>query len=59
MHVAAGSCRNHPGDDGIFRVVGVRTKNGSFERPIVKVCALPINNQDSDDKVSFGSVLAT
>lgn len=31
----------YPGDDGIVRVVQVRTKNRSYKRPVVKVCPLP------------------
>lgn len=31
----------YPGKDGIVRVVLVRTKTGSYKRPVVKVCPLP------------------
>ncbi|KAI5715899.1 hypothetical protein M8J77_024346 [Diaphorina citri] len=31
----------YPGADGIVRVVCVKTKTGSYKRPIVKVCPLP------------------
>ena len=30
-----------PGKDGIVRVASVRTKNGVYTRPIVKLCPLP------------------
>lgn len=30
-----------PGKDGIIRVAEVRTKNGSYTRPVVKLCPLP------------------
>ena len=29
-----------PGDDGMVRVVNVKTKNGIFRRPITKLCFL-------------------
>lgn len=32
----------HPGSDGLVRVVTVKTKSSTFQRPIVKICALPI-----------------
>lgn len=32
----------HPGDDGVVRVVSVRTKNGVYKRNVKKVCILPI-----------------
>ena len=31
----------YPGKDGIVRVVGIKTKTGSYVRPVVKVCPLP------------------
>lgn len=31
----------YPGSDGVIRVVQVRTKTGSYKRPVVKVCPLP------------------
>lgn len=34
----------HPGKDGHVRVVTVKTTNGLFKRPVVKVCVLPKNN---------------
>lgn len=30
-----------PGRDGVVRVVSVKTKNGIFKRPVIKVCPLP------------------
>lgn len=32
----------HRGKDGIVRVVTVRTRTGSYKRPIVKICPLPL-----------------
>jgi len=32
----------HPGADGVARVATVRTKQGSFKRPLVKLCPLPL-----------------
>lgn len=31
-----------PGRDGVIRVVCVKTKNGIFKRPVVKLCPLPV-----------------
>lgn len=31
----------YPGVDGIVRVVNVKTKTGTYKRPVVKVCPLP------------------
>lgn len=31
----------HPGPDGIIRVVTLLGKNGSFQRPVIKLCPLP------------------
>lgn len=30
-----------PGKDGIVRAVSVKTKTGTYSRPVVKVCPLP------------------
>ncbi|XP_018372882.1 PREDICTED: uncharacterized protein LOC108767469 [Trachymyrmex cornetzi] len=32
----------HPGEDGLIRVVTVKTSSSTFKRPIVKLCPLPI-----------------
>ncbi|XP_062703581.1 uncharacterized protein LOC134286035 [Aedes albopictus] len=34
----------HPGSDGNIRVVTVRTKDGSYQRAISKICVLPIRD---------------
>lgn len=34
----------HPGKDGICRVVTLRTSHGLMQRPLVKLCPLPISN---------------
>jgi hypothetical protein len=31
-----------PGNDGITRVVMVRTPSGSYKRPLVKLCPIPL-----------------
>lgn len=33
----------HPGNDGVVRVVTLKTAKGILQRPVVKVCPLPIN----------------
>lgn len=33
----------HPGADGVVRVVKVRTQNGEYTRPVVKLSPLPID----------------
>ncbi|XP_025158151.1 uncharacterized protein LOC112589369 [Harpegnathos saltator] len=33
----------HPGPDGLTRVVTVRTANSTLQRPIVKICLLPVH----------------
>lgn len=35
--------KTFPGKDGLVRVVQVKTKNGSFQRPVSKLCCLPID----------------
>lgn len=32
-----------PGQDGLVRVVQLRTKHGTFQRPVAKLCRLPID----------------
>lgn len=34
----------HPGDDGVVRVVTVRTTDGTYKRPVVKLIALPTSD---------------
>lgn len=34
----------HPGQDGNVRVVTVRTRDGSYNRAISKICVLPIRD---------------
>jgi hypothetical protein len=36
----------HPGQDGLVRVVTVRTNTGEFKRPLVKICLLPTQDDD-------------
>jgi len=36
----------HPGKDGKFRVVTLRTPNGTFKRPTTKLCFLPPSTGD-------------
>eukprot|EP00102_Acyrthosiphon_pisum_P013207 XP_008182700.1 PREDICTED: uncharacterized protein LOC103309319 [Acyrthosiphon pisum] len=38
----------HPGEDGVVRVVTIRTSDGSYKRPVVKLAVLPVEDeQDS------------
>lgn len=39
----------HPGEDGVVRVVTVRTAAGFLKRPVVKLCILP--NQDESQEI--------
>ena len=32
----------HPGKDGVARVATISTSQGTFKRPLVKLCALPL-----------------
>lgn len=41
----------HEGTDGLIRVVTVKTKNGSFKRPITKICLLPIQDNANDVEI--------
>ena len=34
----------HPGDDGIIRVVTLKSKGGTFKKPISKIAKLPFVN---------------
>ncbi|XP_062541502.1 uncharacterized protein LOC134209540 [Armigeres subalbatus] len=36
----------HPGDDGVVRVVTLKTGNGFSKRPVEKICLLPLPIQD-------------
>lgn len=38
--------RVHPGSDGLTRVATVRTAHSEYKRPIVKLCILPINEDE-------------
>jgi len=42
----------HPGEDGLVRVVTVRTASSELKRPVVKLVLLPSCNMDSDEKRS-------
>lgn len=48
----------HPGDDGIVRVVTVKTSRSEYKRPIAKLCFLPIdiNNEGEADAVKAGGL---
>lgn len=37
----------HPGEDGVVRVVTVRTATRSYKRPVVKLCILPTPDSES------------
>ena len=34
----------HPGDDGVVRVVAVRTSDGTYKRPVIKLTVLPMSD---------------
>ena len=35
-----------PGDDGVVRVAVVKTQDGTYKRPVVKLCPLPMSHED-------------
>lgn len=37
----------HPGSDGLIRVCSVKTQNGIFKRPVVKLAPLPIEEHEN------------
>lgn len=39
----------HPGTDGHTRIVTLKTKDGTLKRPIVKLCLLPVQGEDSNN----------
>jgi hypothetical protein len=41
----------HPGEDGVVRVVTVRTQDGIYKRPVVQLAILPVE-EDSDANTS-------
>ena len=45
-----------PGPDGVVRVVEVKTKNGTYTRPVAKLCKLEDHGDDTDF-VKEGSML--
>ena len=49
---------SHPGADGVIRVVTLKTADGELQRPIVKLCLLPIDPiKDSDPQVTSENTL--
>lgn len=39
----------HPGEDGVTRVVTVKTATGELKRPVEKICILPIPTESEDN----------
>ncbi|XP_062557948.1 uncharacterized protein LOC134222815 [Armigeres subalbatus] len=39
----------HPGDDGVVRVVTVRTTRGIYRRPVNRICPLPDESMNSNE----------
>jgi len=46
----------HPGDNGLIRVVIVKTNRSEYKRPVVKLCFLSVvfNTEESDESVTAG-----
>lgn len=44
----------HPGDDGVVRVVTVKTPRGTLKRSITKICPLPIEEQSDSESDKKG-----
>ncbi|XP_053687053.1 uncharacterized protein LOC128736588 [Sabethes cyaneus] len=42
----------HPGSDGVVRVVTLQTANGTVDRPVDKICILPVATDDGDFNVN-------
>jgi len=40
-----------PGQDGIVRVVSVKTKNGEFKRAVKKLCPIPLDDLKEIDNL--------
>ncbi|XP_031638866.1 uncharacterized protein LOC116350989 [Contarinia nasturtii] len=40
--------RVHPGSDGLVRMATLKTRNGELQRPIVKLCKLPVSGPPED-----------
>jgi Family of unknown function (DUF5641) len=38
-----------PGADGVVRVATIKTKNGLFDRPVVKLSILPVSTSDNGE----------
>ncbi|XP_070527750.1 uncharacterized protein [Cardiocondyla obscurior] len=43
----------HPGNDGLIRVVTLKTASSEFKRPITKVCILPMDANKNSSTKSF------
>ncbi|XP_011684943.1 PREDICTED: uncharacterized protein LOC105448195 [Wasmannia auropunctata] len=41
----------HPGTDGLVRVVTIKTASTTLQRPIAKICPLPIESRERSDDV--------
>ncbi|CAG7830685.1 unnamed protein product, partial [Allacma fusca] len=42
----------HPGSDGQVRTVSVKTQEGVIQRPVVKLCRLPMEKAVDDESES-------
>lgn len=40
----------HPGKDGYVRVVSIKTKNGTIQRPVSRLVLLPVNEDTTQDQ---------
>lgn len=39
----------HPGEDGVVRVVTVKTATNLLQRPVAKLCVLPSQEEDEEE----------
>lgn len=45
----------HPGQDGLIRVVTVKTQVSEYKRPVTKLCLLPINTDTTDSFINYSN----
>ncbi|XP_076658249.1 uncharacterized protein LOC143362189 [Halictus rubicundus] len=49
----------HPGEDGLTRVVTIRTSRSEYKRPLAKICFLPVAINEHDEQRSSSTLDTT